>query len=72
MSLNYAINRFRQDIAYRLNNMASFDQHPNRLGIKAFEKLWELKNTPDASGFIYEEIPMELVRTGSLPKCNLS
>ena len=58
--------------AEHLNNMASFDQHPNRLGIKAFEKLWELKNTPDASGFIYEEIPMELVRTGSLPKCNLS
>ena len=58
--------------AEHLNNMASFDQHPNRLGIKAFEKLWELKNTPDASGFIYEEIPMELVRTGSLPKGNLS
>ena len=56
--------------AEHLNNMASFDQHPNRLGSRAFEKLLELKKSPETSGFIYEEIPMELIRIGNLPKCN--
>ena len=55
--------------AEHLSNMASFDQHPARLGILAFEKLMELKQSPEANRIIYEEIPMELVRIGNLPKC---
>ena len=55
--------------AEHLSNMASFDQHPERLGIRAFEKLMELKQSPEANRIIYEEIPMELVRCGNLPKC---
>ena len=55
--------------AEHLCNMASFDQHPERLGCRAFEKLMDLKKSPEANSVIYEEIPMELVRAGNLPKC---
>jgi DNA-binding LacI/PurR family transcriptional regulator len=54
--------------AEHLSNMASFDQHPERIGIRAFEKLMDLRNSPETTRIIYEEIPMELVRIGNLPK----